>query len=372
MNRILIILFILISVAGCQKKEQPSEEIIESKKLGQMLIVGFRGTEVSPDHPVIKNLKELNVGGVILYDYDHTLKTFDRNIESQDQLLKLSSDLISNASTPPIIAVHQDGGPQAPLSKLYNDSGKFSEGFLQDSASTVSYYRKFAQEFMVLGLNTNFNPRLDLQTPTNQAPTPGIISSDPQLAIEQANYILDEFDKERMFSVPKYFPGYSSDYQPTDSADDITGVWSEDFLTPYRSLLASERDIWGIMTAHSFNANIDTTWPGTMSEKTISGLLRDSLGFDGVVISDDLQKPIITSKYDLETAIQQSINAGVDILVLGNNHTYDENIAERAISIIQKLLREGEIEKERVQESLARIDSLKTNVIADLCTCFNF
>ena len=372
MSRALLSLIVLLSFIGCQNKEQPAEEIIDSKRLGQMLIVGFRGTEINSEHPAIKNLKELNVGGVILYNYDYELEVSDRNIASQDQLLQLSGDLISNASTPPIIAVHQDGGFNAPLNNLYEEADSLTISSVQDSASVVNYSRTFAREFMVLGLNTNFNPRLDLQTPSSKATNPSIISSDPQLVVQQANFILDEYDKERMFSVPKYFPGYSSDYHPTDSANNITEFWTEDFLKPYRALLSSERDIWGIMTAHSFNANIDSVWPGTLSKKTISGLLRDSLGFDGVVISDDLQKPIITSKYDMEAVIQQSINAGVDMLVFGNNHTYDEDIAEHAIDIIQKLLREGKIEKERVEQSLARIDSLKTNVIADLCTCFNF
>ena len=373
MYRIFISLLLLSTLVSCQQNTgDQAEEIIDSKRLGQMLIVGFRGTEVDSKHSVIRDLKELNVGGVILYDYDYGLETFNRNIESQDQLLKLSSDLISNASTPPIIVVHQDGSVHSPLDELYPDAlSPFSKSFLQDSASTVSYSRKFAREFMVLGLNTNFNPRLDLKTPTDQAPVPGILSSDPELVVRQANYILDEYDTEQIFSVPKYFPGYSSNYNPTDSADNVTDVWTEDFIKPYHVLLA-EREIGGIMTAHSFNANIDSVWPGTLSGKTINGLLRDSLGFDGVIISDDLQKPIISSKYDMETAVARAINAGVDILLIGNNFDYDKDIAGRTINTIQKLLKEGRIQKETIEASLSRIDSLKTNVIADLCTCFNF
>ncbi len=371
MNRFLLCVILLFSFLGCQQKNTEPEEIIDSKRLGQMIVVGFRGTEINSQHPVVKDLKELNVGGVILYDHDYQLETSDRNIQSQDQLLKLSSDLISNAATPPIIAVHQDGSLQAPLHELYDNTEALTKDLFHDSSSTARYSRKFAREFMVLGLNTNFNPRLDLLTPSKQAPKPGIVSSDPEIVIRHAKYILDEYDKERIFSVPKYFPGYSSDYHPKDSINNTTEVWTDDFLKPYQALL-SERQIWGIMTAHSFNANIDSVWPGTLSKKTVTGLLRDSLEFNGVVISDDLQKPIITNYYEIETAIARSLNAGVDIIVLGNNFTYDEQIAEKAIGIIQKLLREGTVKKETVEQSLSRIDSLKTNVIADLCTCFNF
>ncbi len=372
MIRILTILIILSAITGCQQKPSQKNEVIDSQRLGQMLVIGFRGTEIDDKHPLVKDLKAFNLGGVILYDYDYELESFGRNIKSQDQLLKLSSDLIAHAPISPIIAVHHDGGFQSPLTNLYDNSETLRKGFLQDSASTVSYSRMFAQEFRVLSLNTNFNPRLDLQTPSTEAPNPEIISSDPETITQQAGYILDEYDKELLFSVPKYFPGYSRDYHPTDSTNDVTDIWTDDFLQPYRNLLSSDREIWGIMTAHSFNANIDSVWPGTLSEKTITGLLRDSLGFEGVILSDDLQKPIITGNYSLETSIQQAINAGVDILVLGNNHTYDEQIAEKAIGIIQKLLREGKIEKDRVEASLIRIDSLKINVIEGLCSCMNF
>ena len=372
MIRFLLFLLLLSTAIGCNKSSPHPEEIIDSKRLGQMILIGFRVTEIDGNHPIVRDLRELNIGGVVLYDYDRELGTFGRNIESQDQLLQLSSDLISNASTPPIIAVHQDGGIESPLNKLYPTAiSPFSKTLFSDSTTTISYSRSFAQEFMVLGLNTNFNPRLDLKTPSNKAPTPGIISSDPEIVIQQANYILNEYDKEHLFSVPKYFPGYSSDYHPADSTNNITDVWSEDFLKPYQSLL-SEREISGIMTAHSFNANIDSVWPATLSKKTITGLLRDSLGFEGVVISDDLQKPIITSRYDRETAIAQSLNAGVDILYFGNNFKYDKDLAPKVLQAIQQVMADGRVSKDTVEESLNRIEKLKKDVIEELCSCFNF
>lgn len=365
MKRLITLLILFLITFGC--KNTPT---IESSRLGQMLIVGFRGTEVNSQHPVIKNLRELNVGGVILYDEDHLLGTSGRNISSQDQLLQLSSDLISNASTPPIIAVHQDGSMESPLHQLYDTSDYSDSDFLMDSVKTLNYSRLFAQEFMVLGLNTNFNPRVDLQTSITDKHT-GIISQNSEEVIQQAHIILNEYDAESMFSVLKYFPGYSTSYHASDTSDVMTDLWNEDFLKPYESLL-KERKIGGIMTAHSFNAQIDSTWPGTLSRKTVTGLLRDSLGFDGVIISDDMHKPIITQNYDLETAIEKALNAGVDMLVFGNNYTYDENIAPKVIETIQKLLADGRVSVETVEAALGRIQTLKQDVIAELCTCFNF
>jgi beta-N-acetylhexosaminidase len=172
--------------------------------------------------------------------------------------------------------------------------------------------------------------------------------------------------------VLKHFPGHGSSTSDSHLGfTDVTGTWDEQELIPYKRLFA-EKNIRAVMTAHIFNANIDSVWPATLSEKTINGLLRDSLGFDGVVFSDDMQMDAIRAEYGLETAIQQAINAGVDVLIFGNNLHYEPDIAEKAIEIIQKLLREGKIEKETIERSLARIDSLKIDVIDELCSCMDF
>jgi beta-N-acetylhexosaminidase len=232
-----------------------------------------------------------------------------------------------------------------------------------------------AQEFMVVGTNSNFAPVVDVNTnPDN--PVIGKLersfSSDPEKVAEHAGYVIDEYSKEGVLSVLKHFPGHGS--STTDSHlgfTDVTDTWDEKELIPYKKLFA-EKEIHAVMTAHIYNANIDSVWPATLSDKTINGLLRDSFGFEGVVFSDDMQMEAIRAEYGLETAIQQAINAGVDILIFGNNLQYDPDIAEKTVNIIQKLLRENKIEKATIEKSLARIDSLKTNVIAELCTCFNF
>lgn len=363
------LLILITSACGEKKTNQTKELTFTDKQLGQLLVVGFRGTEISSESLIVQNIRKYNIGGVILYDYDFEQEEFGRNISDPDQLLKLNSELVGFSSNPPIIAVANDGGEYSPLYNMYPDwKNVFENTQFSDTNKVKEYARNFAQEFMVVGLNTNFHPILDLQAETENAPRTGVISKNPDKTTEIANYILDEYDIEKLLSVPKYFPGYSSDYHPTDSADNISEFWTEDFLQPYKSLLAS-RTIRAIQTSHAINENIDANNPGTFSHPTISGLLRDSLGFQGVVFSDDLQKPIITSSYDLETSIEKSLNAGVDILVLGNNHQYDPEIVSKAITTIQKLLSEGKVKPETVKKALERIDQLKQDVIAELCTC---
>jgi beta-N-acetylhexosaminidase len=369
-ERFLFSLLIAMIFLACTESNPKQDEItFTDKQLGQMLVVGFRGTEVNGDSSIVQDIKQRNIGGVILYDYDFTTHEWNRNVKDPDQLLQLNSALVGYSSTPPIIAVENDGSKNSPLYNMYPDlNNVFSNTEFSDTTKIRQYARNFAQEFMVVGLNTNLHPRLDIST--NRTSEANLISSDPEKVTDVSNIILDEYDTEKLLSIPKYFPGYSTNYESTDSSDIVTESWSKDFLIPYKNLF-QKRTIRAIQTSHSLNAQIDSVRPGTFSASTISVLLRDSLDFQGVVFSDDLQKPIIYSNYDLKTSILQSINAGVDILVFGNNFEYDKDIAAKAIEIIQELLAEEKISPETIQASLARIDKLKQDVIAELCTCLN-
>ena len=126
------------------------------------------------------------------------------------------------------------------------------------------------------------------------------------------------------------------------------------------------------MTAHIFNSKLDSLYPATLSKNIIQGLLRDSLGYNGVVFSDDMQMEAIRAEYGLEQAIELSLNAGVDILIFANNLVYENDIAEKAIGIIQKGIAEGRISEIKIDSALARVGRLKKDVIEDLCTCLTY
>lgn len=379
MLRLLASLLLIASLIGCQKTDpQPSEEIIDAQRLGQMIMVGFRGTELSEDSTIYKDLSERNISGVVLFDRDVITGNRSRNIEDATQLMHLSNDIISATPNSPFIAVDQEGGLVSRLKESKGFPRSVSAeylGNLDNEDSTRHYARIMAQEFMVVRTNTNFAPVVDVNTNADN-PVIGKLersfSSDPEKVAEHAGYVIDEYSKEGILSVLKHFPGHGSSTNDSHLGfTDVTNTWDPKELIPYKKLFA-EKDIRAVMTAHIFNANIDSVWPATLSEKTINGLLRDSLGFKGVVFSDDMQMDAIRAEYGLETAIQQAINAGVDVLIFGNNLHYEPDIAKRAIDIIQKLLREGKIEKETVERSIARIDSLKIDVIDELCSCTDF
>ncbi len=380
MKKIYIVLCtaIVLSCSAKPAEDKQQDTAFTDRELGQLLVIGFRGTEINPESDITKDIKELNIGGVVLFDYDVESKSYGRNIESDDQLLKLASSLVAYSSTPPIISIDQEGGQVARLKPSLGFPKTVSAQYLGEidsEDSTRFYARKTAQEFMVVGVNTNFAPVLDVNTnPQNPviAKYERSYSSDPLKVAEHAGYVIDEFDVEGILTVLKHFPGLGSSTSDSHlGVTDVTDTWSPDELLPYK-ILFEEKNINAVMTAHIYNANIDRDWPATLSPPTINGLLRDSLGFEGVVFSDDMQMEAIRSEYGLETAIEQSLNAGVDILMFGNNLVYEKDIAQKAIDIIQNLIAEGKVTEETIRASLDRVAKLKKDVIEDLCTCLNF
>ncbi len=117
-----------------------------------------------------------------------------------------------------------------------------------------------------------------------------------------------------------------------------------------------------MMTAHIFNARLDPKYPATLSRRVVTGMLRRELGFDGVVISDDMQMGAIADHYGLKTAIRQAIGAGVDILLFGNNLTYNPKIVPEAVAIIRDLVRSGAVSRARIDRSYRRILRLKSRI----------
>lgn len=371
-------LLVLFMACSAEPIKDFSSTKYTNQQLGQLLVVGFRGSEINSDSDIVKDLKEFNLGGVVLFDYDIESGEFDRNIKDPNQLLKLSSALVAYSSTPPIIAIDQEGGQVSRLKSHYGFPKTQSAAYLgevDNEDSTRYYARNIAQEFMVVGVNTNFAPVVDVNlNPSNPiiAKYERSYSSNPDKIVEHVGYVLDEFDKEGILSVLKHFPGHGSSNDDSHSGiTDVTGVWDTSELIPYKRLI-SERKINAIMTAHIFNSKLDSLYPATLSKNIIQGLLRDSLGYNGVVFSDDMQMEAIRAEYGLEQAIELSLNAGVDILIFANNLVYENDIAEKAIGIIQKGIAEGRISETKIDSALARVGRLKKDVIEDLCTCLTY
>ena len=334
-------------------------------KIGQMIMIGFRGLFVNGKSPVIADIKKREIGGVILFDYDVPSGSPVRNIESPDQVKSLVSTLQGASSIPLFVAIDQEGGRVSRLKEKFGFPPTVSEGYLgriDDPEVTKRYAEVTAETLSDLGINVNFAPVVDLNiNPDN--PVIGKIersfSADPEVVIRHSIAIIDVFHAHGILSAIKHFPGHGSSRADSHKGFvDVTESWSPDELKPFEAIIQSGRcDM--VMTAHIFNARLDPLWPITLSERIIGKILRDDLKFNSVVVSDDMQMGAIRSFYGLETAIKRAILAGCDMLIFANNSIFDEDIAAQAAGIIKKLVAEGEIKSERIDESYRRIMRLK-------------
>jgi beta-N-acetylhexosaminidase len=162
----------------------------------------------------------------------------------------------------------------------------------------------------------------------------------------------------------KHFPGHGSALGDSHAGFvDVTDTWSEVELEPFANIIAAgQADT--VMTAHVFNANLDPDYPATLSHATITGILREQLGFDGVVYTDDMQMGAIRDNFGYEEAVRLAIGAGVDIIAVGNNLQYDPGIIGQTLDIIRAAVDAGDISEARIDESYARIMALKARLAA--------
>lgn len=160
----------------------------------------------------------------------------------------------------------------------------------------------------------------------------------------------------------KHFPGHGSSRDDShEGFVDITDTWQDLELNPYRALIgAGLAD--AVMAAHVFNANLDSEYPASLSKRTITDLLRGDLGFDGVVVSDDLQMGAITEHWDFEEAIRLALLAGTDLLAYGNNLAFDAGLGERVHGTVMRLVERGDVDRAELERSYLRIQALKARL----------
>jgi beta-N-acetylhexosaminidase len=328
-------------------------------------MVGFRGLAVEDDHFIIQDIRERHLGGVVLFDYDIPSGQPVRNVQSPAQLKSLVNSLQAAAQLPLLVAIDHEGGQTTRLTETHGFPATVSHqqlGALQDLERTYAEATLLAKTLAELGINLNLAPVVDLCiNPDNPiiARYGRCFSSDPHVTAVHALQFIWAHHAQGIGCTLKHFPGHGSSRGDSHHGlTDVTETWTREELLPYARII-DQGDADAIMTAHVFNAHLDPDYPATLSRATITGLLRDELGYDGLVISDDLQMRAITDEYGFETVIRQAIAAGVDVLAFANNRVYEPDVAARAIGVIQDLVREGAISEERIAESYRRIRALK-------------
>jgi len=340
------------------------------RKIAQMLLVGFRGLELAADSSLYRDITELGIGGVLLFDYDAPSRSRPRNISSKEQLARLTGDMQRAAPVKLFIAIDQEGGRVNRLRGEYGFPPNLSAKEMAARPDvTMAQAEQTAALLADMGINLNFAPCVDLDL-NPQNPVIGAhgrsFSADPKTVVQHALIWLNAHHRHGIISCIKHFPGHGSSSGDTHLGwVDVTGLWNESELIPYRRLAGSQ-NAGGplmVMTSHVFNADLDPQNPATLSPAILTGILRNKLKFKGVIVSDDLDMAALKANYSFAEILEKAINAGVDLLCLSNNGSqYDPALAQKAADSIYSSVKEGKISPERIEESWNRLMALKRTI----------
>ncbi len=332
---------------------------------GQMIIVGFQGTSAT-DRSVLALRDEISAGhiGGVMY-----LKT---NVASLSAVKQMNAQFKAAApDLAPFITLDQEGGA---VERLTNDVG-FNEipnaRFIAANNSTKdaeAIYEKMANAIARLGFTVNFGPVADVDlNPNNQiiAKFGRAFSSDPAVVAAYDQAFIDAHAKAGLVVALKHFPGHGS--STADSHEgfvDITQSWSDQELDPYRTLFANGYSGM-VMVSHLFHksySDADARTPASLSPQWITGVLRGELGFDGVVISDDLEMGAIRKHFVLEETVTAAVRAGVDVLLFSNTSAYSPGLGEKIRAILVETATKDPEFAARIEQSYSRIVALKTQI----------
>ena len=341
----------------------------DAARLGQLFMLGFRGTALNADHWLVGAVRDQGLGGVILFDrnVDGTVQ----NVVSPDQLRRLVDDLQQLAPLPLLVGIDQEGGRVCRLKERDGFAPCVSAASLggESPAVVAEHAEALAAMLAHCGVNLNFAPVVDLElNPAN--PIIGryqrSFSADPATVVACARAFVEAHHRLGVGCCLKHFPGHGSAGGDSHLGFvDVTECWQAVELEPYRSLFAAGYTD-GVMTAHLVHRGLDPSGlPATLSPAVITGLLRDQLGHRGVVFSDDLQMRAISDGWTYAEAVQQAVLAGVDMLVIGNNLAPREDALVTGIRAVADLLDSGRIDANRIDQSLARIALFKERIAGE-------
>lgn len=372
----IIIAFVLIFLfIGWYFMSQPSI----STMAGQMIITGFRGDGTDDTLPEFKEIQQQiktgKIGGVILFDSPLAKKHifpkqfineyFSSNIINVNQIKNLTHKLQKLSPQKLFIAIDIEGGNVQRINASHgfidiisaNEMGKASP------QNTYNIANDLGTRLHELGINVNFAPVLDVATSNNSiiGKQQRAFSTNPDIVTTHAINFANGLSDANIGFAFKHFPGMGS--ATTDSHHEIadtTNSFHDYELKPWKTILPNSPNGSMVMVGHTINKNFDDV-PASLSQKTIS-MVRN-MGFDGPVITDDLQMDSITNKYTLKQSVLMAINAGNDIILFSNRKHFDSKLGEKINAMIVEMVKNGEIKKSRLCESYKRIKKYKKSQI---------
>ena len=351
------------------------------QKLAQMMIIAIR---YEPDtskgitkltKAYKKLLKKYDFGGLIMYANNMTdiNQTVTMIREAQSASMKSANGI------PMFICVDQEGGLVNRVSFGTTGSGNMALAATGDTSNTEEIAGILGEEISVLGFNMDFAPVSDVNNnPDNPVIGTRSFSDDPNTVAENVVAFIDGLNKYNISTSVKHFPGHGNVGEDSHTKLPLSELTLDELkeceLIPFEAGIEAGADM--IMTAHIQYPNIDDTTyiskddgkevylPATLSKKIMTGLLRDEMGFDGIIISDSMQMDAIATHFDETDAAVLAINAGVDLLIRPSDVYQDDEIntfpdVNKYMKKLAARVKAGDITEERLDESVGRILRLK-------------
>ncbi len=323
-----------------------------NQKLGQMMIVQFVGPTYSLDLSTM--VKQYNVGSVLIF-------AANQNIVSKDQLKGLIGQMQADSPIPLAVAIDQEGGYVDRLAAL--DGPRQSEadiGATGDPNVARNAGLRDAQDLSYYGINLNLAPVVDVTNVYNPQLDHRTYGSTADLVTKMAGAYLDGLQKSgKVIGTLKHFPGLgdvSTDPhvgvpQLMRSQRDLEQIdWA-----PYRNLISQGNTVHTVMVTHELVEALDTTTPSSLSPKVVTGVLRNAMGFQGVIMTDSLTMEGITAYYNEAQAAALSVEAGCDLLMGAST----PSVLASMIQGIKQAMSDGKISQQRIDDSVRRILLMK-------------
>lgn len=325
-----------------------------TQSIGELCMVGFEGTEVTPDFRAW--MREYRPGGIIL---------FSRNLDSPEQIAHLTNELQTlGGESPLLIAIDQEGGR---VSRLPSEFTIFPPAAtVALSGSTELAYQAAAvtaKELRMVGINMNMAPVLDIHTnPSNPIIGDRAFGTEPeQVGLMGAASIAGHHD-HRVLACGKHFPGHGD--TATDSHQELPIVHAtrerlyEVELKPFQH--AIHHGLKAMMTAHVHYPALDAHRPATLSPTILTNLLREEMGFTGLILSDDLEMRAILDHSAIGEAAILSLQAGADLLLVCKTRSLETETMEA----LRQAIGSKDLDPEKVRMSLGRISEIKRQFLS--------
>ncbi len=319
------------------------------EKVGQMLGVGFQGL-AAPDY-LLDWLAAGRVGVIIL---------FARNVESPEQLARLTQSIHQTAKYPVLIGIDQEGGMVARLREGFTESpGAMALASARDGELlTEKVAHMLAVEMQAMGINWNFAPAVDI---TYNAANPTVstrsFGSDAEHVGQMAASAVKGFQRGGVAACAKHFPGLGDTSVDTHLALARLNVSVEHLLhfdlIPFRA--AMDAGLASVMTTHTIFSALDTQHPATLSPVIVKRLLREELGFRGVVASDCMEMKAISDNYGSGESAVLAALAGIDLILFSHTRSRQEAAYEALLNAVQT----GRVPMEVIDAANERIADLK-------------